>query len=184
MSTGVGDVVDGRRRDYVTQIAQYRQDFRRYLRELDWADEWRSAAFCSAEDGMAHDARVLARLHEDGLNRYGWPESAGGLGGNEIHRAIYYEELAYAMLPVPAQHWTLETLWPALLRFAPALAAQYLPGYLNGSEWWGQCSQSRIREATWRPCTPAPSPVATGTSPSTARRSGPVRARPQRGCWC
>jgi alkylation response protein AidB-like acyl-CoA dehydrogenase len=51
---------------------------------------------------------------------------------------VYYEELAYAMLPVPAQHWTLETLGPALIRFAPELAAEYLPGYLSGDEWWGQ----------------------------------------------
>jgi len=123
----------------MTQIAQYRQDFRRYLRELDWAAEWRNAAFYSAEDGVAHDARVLARLHEDGWNRYGWPESAGGVGGNEIHRAVYYEELSHAMSAVPAQHWTLETPGPALLKFAPGLAAQYLPGFLDGSEWCGQC---------------------------------------------
>jgi acyl-CoA dehydrogenase len=42
------------------------------------------------------------------------------------------------MLPIPAQHWTLETLGPALLTFAPGLAAIYLPGYLSGAEWWGQ----------------------------------------------
>lgn len=129
----------GRRHDeYVAQVAMYRQEFRRYLDELDVADQWRSAAFTSAEDGLAHDATVMARLYADGWNRYGWPESAGGLGGNEIHRAVYYEELGRAMLPIPAQHWTLETLGPALLRFAPHLGAQYLAGYLSGAEWWGQ----------------------------------------------
>lgn len=103
--------VTGRRHDeYVAQVAVYRQEFRRYLCELDTADQWRSAAFTSAEDGLAHDATVMARLYADGWNRYGWPESAGGLGGNEIHRAVYYEELGHAMLPIPAQHWTLETL--------------------------------------------------------------------------
>jgi acyl-CoA dehydrogenase len=139
MSAPVDDAVRGsRQRDYASQVALYRQDFRRYLRDLDWADEWRSAAVTTAEDGLAHDARVLARLHEAGWNRYGWPEAAGGLGGGEIHRAVYYEELGHAMLPVPAQHWTLETLGPALLKFAPDLAAAHLPGYLRGSEWWGQ----------------------------------------------
>jgi acyl-CoA dehydrogenase len=122
----------------VRRIATYREDFRRYLGQLDVADDWRSAAFSSAEDGLAHDATVMARLHADGWNRYGWPDSAGGLGGNEIHRAVFYEELAHAMLPIPAQHWTLETLGPALLKFSPALAAEYLPGYLSGTEWWGQ----------------------------------------------
>jgi alkylation response protein AidB-like acyl-CoA dehydrogenase len=85
-------------RDYVSHVALYRQDFRRYLRNLDWAQSWRSASF-STEDGLAHDARTLTRLHEAGWNRYGWPQSAGGLGGDEIHSALYYEELAYAMLP-------------------------------------------------------------------------------------
>ena len=139
MSAPVDSPINGSRRtDYAADVASYRQDFRRYLRDLEPVDEWRSAAFTSAEDGLAHDAQVMARLHADGWNRYGWPEAAGGLGGNEIHRAVYYEELGYAMLPIPAQHWTLETLGPALLRFAPGLAAAYLPGYLSGAEWWGQ----------------------------------------------
>ena len=139
MPTPVDDAVrSGRRPDYAAEITLYRNDFRRYLGSLGWADEWRSAAFTTAEDGLAHDARILSRLHSDGWNRYGWPESAGGLGGNELHRAVYYEELGYAMLPVPAQHWTLETLGPALLAFAPQLAATHLPSYLSGAEWWGQ----------------------------------------------
>jgi hypothetical protein len=108
------------------------------LRDLEWAEEWRSASFTTAEDALAHDAQILARLYETGWNRYGWPPNAGGLGGDEMHRAIYYEELAHAMLPIPAQHWTLETLGPALLKFAPKLAADYLPSYLSGAEWWGQ----------------------------------------------
>jgi acyl-CoA dehydrogenase len=139
LSAPVDSAVTGHRQDeYVSHTAVYRQDFRRYLGDLDVADEWRAAAFTSAEDGLAHDATVMARLYADGWNRYGWPEAAGGLGGNEIHRAVYYEELGHAMLPIPAQHWTLETLGPALLKFAPGLAAAHLPGYLSGAEWWGQ----------------------------------------------
>ncbi|MDT7670547.1 MAG: hypothetical protein QOC74_3330 [Pseudonocardiales bacterium] len=139
MSAPVDAATNARgQQEYLSHISTYRHEFRRYLRNLELAEEWRSAAFASAEDGLAHDARVMATLHADGWNRYGWPERAGGLGGNEIHRAVYYEELAYAMLPVPAQHWTLETLGPALIRFAPELAAEYLPGYLSGDEWWGQ----------------------------------------------
>jgi acyl-CoA dehydrogenase len=74
------------RADYVSDLATYRHDFRQHLRKLDVADEWRAAAFTSAEDGLAHDAIVMARLNADGWNRFGWPEAAGGLGGNEIHR--------------------------------------------------------------------------------------------------
>ena len=126
------------RAEYLNQVALYRQDFRQYLRTLDCADQWRSAASLTAEDGLAHDATVMARLHADGWNRYGWPESVGGYGGNEIHRAIYFEELGYAMLPIPAQAWTLEVMGPAVLKYAPALATEHLPAYLTGEEWWGQ----------------------------------------------
>ncbi len=78
-------------------------------------------------------------MYEAGWNRYGWPEQAGGFGGTEIHRAVYFEELAAAMLPVPEQHWTLEVLGPAVIKYAPELAERYLPNYLRGDEWWGQC---------------------------------------------
>jgi acyl-CoA dehydrogenase len=140
LSAPVDSAVVSRRHDeYVSQVAAYREDFRRWLCELDWADEWRSAAFDNAEDELAYHATILARLHEAGWNRYGWPATAGGFGGTEIHRAVYFEELAAAMLPVPEQHWTLEVLGPALFKYAPELAAQYLPNYLRGVEWWGQC---------------------------------------------
>jgi hypothetical protein len=130
--------VRARHRDYVFDVALYRHDFRRYLSELEAADEWRNAFFSTAEDALAHDAHVMAQLHEAGWNRFGWPERAGGLGGNEIHRAAYYDELGHAMLPIPAQQWTLEVLGPAMLKFAPRLAEKHLPAYLSGSEWWAQ----------------------------------------------
>jgi acyl-CoA dehydrogenase len=138
LSAAVHSAVAGRRREYVSDLALYRQDFRRYLSDLDAAEDWRNAFFSSAEDGLAHDARVMARLHEAGWNRFGWPEQAAGLGGNEIHRAVYYEELGHAMLPIPAQQWSLEVLGPTMLKFAPRLAEEYLPAYLRGSEWWAQ----------------------------------------------
>ncbi|OBK68582.1 acyl-CoA dehydrogenase [Mycobacterium colombiense] len=125
-------------KDYVGEVAEYRRDLRSYLQNLSWADEWRSASFQNAEDSVAFDAQILRRTHVAGWSRYGWPSVAGGLGGNEIHRGVYYEELGYAMLPVPAQHMTLEVIGPSILKFAPELAARYLPRYLAGLEWWGQ----------------------------------------------
>ena len=140
MSAPVDDAVNAsRRREYASQIATYREDFRRYLRDLDWADEWRNASFDNTEDELAYHAVVLSRMYEAGWNRYGWPEQAGGFGGTEIHRAVYFEELAAAMLPVPEQHWTLEVLGPAVIKYAPELAERYLPNYMRGDEWWGQC---------------------------------------------
>jgi acyl-CoA dehydrogenase len=134
----VVDVTDAQRSAYVSQRAAYRQGLRSYLADQAWVREARSAAFHSSEEAIAHDATILSRLHDAGWNRYGWPESGGGFGGTELHRATYYEELAAAMLPIPAQCWSLEVLGPALLKFAPALAAEYLPRYLSGAEWWAQ----------------------------------------------
>jgi acyl-CoA dehydrogenase len=140
LSAPVDNAVVGRRHDeYVSDVAAYRQDFRRWLSELDWADEWRSAHFDNAEDELGYHATILSRVYDAGWNRYGWPEAAGGFGGSELHRAVYFEELAGAMLSVPEQHWTLEVIGPAVHRYAPHLAAEYLPGYLRGAEWWGQC---------------------------------------------
>lgn len=140
MSAPVDSAVAGHRRDeYVGDIACFREDFRRWLHDLPWADEWRSSAFDSAEGELAYHATIMARLHEAGWNRYGWPEAVGGFGGTELHRAAYYDELAAALLPVPEQHWTLEVIGPATYRYAPELASRHLKDYLRGAEWWGQC---------------------------------------------
>jgi alkylation response protein AidB-like acyl-CoA dehydrogenase len=64
--------------------------------------------------------------------------AAGGTGGDERHRAVLYDELAAAGLPIPTPPLMLETLGPPVSRFAPELAARYLPAYLRGEEWWGQ----------------------------------------------
>jgi acyl-CoA dehydrogenase len=140
LSAPVDSAVAGSRHDeYVADVAAYRKAFRNWLQQLDWADEWRNAAFDNAEDELAYHATILSRIHDAGWNRYGWPERVGGFGGTEIHRAIYFEELAAAMLPVPEQHWTLEVIGPATHHYAPHLSEQFLPNYLRGGEWWGQC---------------------------------------------
>jgi alkylation response protein AidB-like acyl-CoA dehydrogenase len=114
----------------------YRHWFRRYLRDLDEADRWRSARFSSAESVFEHDAERMRRLYADGWSRFGWPEWAGGLGGTEEHRMAYFDELAHARVPQPLQHQSLEQFLPPLIEQAPDLAAAYLPRYLQGSEWW------------------------------------------------
>ena len=139
MSAPTDSVATNRRDDCVSDVATYREALRRWLRDLDWADEWRNAHFDTAEGELAYHATVLSRVYSAGWNRYGWPEAVGGWGGSEIHRAVYFEELAMAMLPVPEQHWTLEVIGPATHHYAPQLATEYLPRYLNGAEWWGQC---------------------------------------------
>jgi hypothetical protein len=68
---------------------------------------------------MAEHAELVRLLHDAGWNRYGWPESAGGLGGDERHRAVLYELLSRARAAHPRAQLPLETLGPPALRFAP-----------------------------------------------------------------
>lgn len=105
----------------------------------DIYDPWRRAHYATTEERIAHDAELIAVLNAGDWNRYGWPESVGGLGGDIRHRAAYYDELARADLPVPEPTLMQETLSPALLRFAPHLAETYMPAALAGTQWWGQC---------------------------------------------
>ena len=68
MSAPVDSAAAGHRQDeYVSDTAVFRQDFRRYLDNLDVALDWRAAAFTSAEAGLAHDATVMARLYADSI---------------------------------------------------------------------------------------------------------------------
>jgi acyl-CoA dehydrogenase len=123
---------------WAADAAGYRTALREFLRSEPRLDAWRSDPARTAEDILASHARLLGFLSERGWNRYGWPTEVNGLGGNEIHRATFYDELSMAGLPIPEQCMTLETLGPAMLGFAPELAARYVPAYLAGAEWWGQ----------------------------------------------
>ncbi|MCV7370745.1 acyl-CoA dehydrogenase family protein [Mycolicibacterium duvalii] len=119
-------------------VTAYRRELRQFLRTEPELDTWRADPAESTEEILQSHARLLALLYSGGWNRYGWPPAMGGLGGSELHRAAFYEELSMADLPIPEQCMTLDTVGPAVVGFAPELAAQLLPGYLRGDEWWGQ----------------------------------------------
>jgi alkylation response protein AidB-like acyl-CoA dehydrogenase len=71
--------------------------------------------------------------------RYGWPESAGGLGGPEILRAIVGEEVVGRGIDHPGPYSMLEVLTPTLIDYArPELAAELVPKLLSGQESWCQ----------------------------------------------
>jgi alkylation response protein AidB-like acyl-CoA dehydrogenase len=116
----------------------YRAALRAYLGSEASLDRWRNRHHRTTEERITEHAVLMSGLHRGRWNRYGWPADAGGLGGDERHRAILYDELSAAGLPVPEPHLMLETLGPPLVRFAPELAAELLPRYLRGEEWWGQ----------------------------------------------
>ncbi|MDJ0097090.1 acyl-CoA dehydrogenase family protein [Gordonia alkanivorans] len=83
--------------------------------------------------------RLQRMLYDAGWIRLGWLESAGGLGGRPILRAIISEELAAAGYPPPFSFATQEVLGPAVAEFASTeLAATVLPRLLRGEETWCQ----------------------------------------------
>jgi len=125
-------------RTYATDLNAYRTALRTYLAREPSLSRWRNAFYPDTETRIAEHAVLMAGLHHGRWNRYGWPEEAGGLGGDPRHRAVLYDELSAAGLPVPEPHLLLETLGPAVLKFAPELAAEHLPAFLRGEEWWGQ----------------------------------------------
>ncbi|MBV7707022.1 acyl-CoA dehydrogenase family protein [Nocardia nova] len=126
------------RDDWARDPSAYRRALRQFIATEPGLDRWRGGDYPTTEDRMRDNAALSKLLSEGGWNRYGWPVSAGGLGGDERHRAVMYDELSAAGLAVPEQNKLLETLGPAVLRFAPDLAVQFMPSYLAGEEWWGQ----------------------------------------------
>ncbi len=100
--------------------------------------DFRGPGFAAIEDEVNHDRRLLQMLHDAGLSRRGWPEPAGGLGGDETDRARLYDALSWADLRLPEAFVLLETLGPALVEYAPELAARHLPAFLRGEELWAQ----------------------------------------------
>lgn len=123
--------------DFVTDLDRYRVAVREHLATPEY-QRWRSLAHDTVEQRTAETAALVATLHRNGWNRYGWPEFVGGFGGDQRHRAVLYDELAAADLPIPDQQLLLEVLGSAIVHFAPELAAELLPPALAGVEWWGQ----------------------------------------------
>ena len=93
----------------------------------------------SLDGHHAQHARVLSALYDAGWMRWGWPESAGGLGGPMILRAIVGEEIVGRGLDEPGPYSMLEVLTPTMIDYArPELAAEMVPLLLSGKESWCQ----------------------------------------------
>jgi alkylation response protein AidB-like acyl-CoA dehydrogenase len=115
-------------------------DYRGALRA--WLGAHRDELVFPAPESFAErmeQHRTLTQVMWDqGWKRVGWPESLGGLGGGPRHRATYYDELCRAELDLPNSDYSNEVIGPAMLDYAPELAARFLPGYLSGRELWAQ----------------------------------------------
>ncbi|WP_395310685.1 acyl-CoA dehydrogenase family protein [Mycobacterium sp. AMU20-3851] len=93
----------------------------------------------SLEAHMTQFRRVQRALYDADFGRYGWPESAGGLGGPAILRAIVGEEIVGRRLAEPGPWSMLEVLAPTMIDYATTeLAAEMVPKLLSGEEQWCQ----------------------------------------------
>jgi alkylation response protein AidB-like acyl-CoA dehydrogenase len=90
------------------------------------------------ETGAGHLGGLQRLLFDEGWSRLGWPEPAGGLGGDPRFRAAMFETLWEHDIVIPEPYTTLEILVPVLLVHAPHLAATFLPAVLRGDDVWAQ----------------------------------------------
>jgi len=120
-------------------VAAHRRKLRTWIAATqDELSAHRSDHHRTAEEALAAGSRFMRFLYDSGWGRWGWPEDAGGRGGPPVLRSVLYDELEYAGYPVPLQYELLETMAPAVLHFAPDLAARILPGALTGEKVWAQ----------------------------------------------
>jgi alkylation response protein AidB-like acyl-CoA dehydrogenase len=122
---------------YVTDLQAYRAAVREFVTS-GVLDKWRGTYVDDVAEEMRFTAGLMRALYDAGYGRYGLPAEAGGLGGDVRHWAVLFDELARADLPPTGQHSLLTTLAYPVARFAPHLAAAYLPEFLRGDAWWGQ----------------------------------------------
>ena len=77
-------------------------------------------------------------LHARGWAAPGWPREVGGTGWDMRQRYIFEEEMANADCP-PQYHHGIGHIGPVLLHFGtPEQKRRFLPGILDGSDWWCQ----------------------------------------------
>jgi alkylation response protein AidB-like acyl-CoA dehydrogenase len=118
-----------------TNPAEFRTQLKTWLDENDLT----APGDHSLQGHMQQFARVQRALYDAGWMRYGWPESAGGLGGPAILRAIVGEEVVGRRLAEPGPYSMLEVLAPTMIDYAsPELAAEMVPKLLSGEEQWCQ----------------------------------------------
>jgi alkylation response protein AidB-like acyl-CoA dehydrogenase len=126
----------------MTVLAQYSTTAEFRSRLTAWLDENDLTPPPGDHSLDAHQTqhlRVMSALYDAGWMRWGWPESAGGLGGPMILRAIVGEEVVGRRLDEPGPYSMLEVLTPTMIDYASGeLAAEMVPLLLSGRETWCQ----------------------------------------------
>jgi alkylation response protein AidB-like acyl-CoA dehydrogenase len=119
-----------------TDVDEYRIALRAWL--VDHGDDLGASQAIDRRQHIAHGLTLTNTLWSAGWKRVGWPAELGGLGGGPRHRATYYDELCRAGIEIPDTDLSIEVIGPAMLHFAPEVAAAYLPRLLAGEEAWAQ----------------------------------------------
>ncbi|MCW2622123.1 MAG: acyl-CoA dehydrogenase [Frankiales bacterium] len=122
---------------YASDLDAFRLAVRAQLADPAF-DRWRDLYIPDVAAEMAATGEMIHELHARGIGRYGFGPEVGGLGGDVRHCAVLYDELAAARLPLTGQYGLLTTLGATTAKFAPEIAAKYLPAFLSGEAWWGQ----------------------------------------------
>jgi alkylation response protein AidB-like acyl-CoA dehydrogenase len=123
----------------VSSAADHQKAFRGWIAEhTAELSPYRGLEPPDIEAAFDRNGGLLRMLHDAGWSRWGWPQDAGGHGGDACLRGALYEELCAAGLPIPEAMLSLETIGPALQTFAPALLAEFLQAKLAGDEVWCQ----------------------------------------------
>ncbi len=113
--------------------------FRQWLADHDDEFAHLRVLHADADERVRVLKELQARLYDAGWARLGWAPEISGRGGNILHRAAIYEELANAGYPPRFVFEHLEVLLPSLARFGdPDLMAELLPRLLSGEETWSQ----------------------------------------------
>ncbi|HWA67714.1 MAG TPA: acyl-CoA dehydrogenase family protein [Mycobacteriales bacterium] len=126
--------VEGR---YAGDLSEYRVALRTFLGSSD-LDAWRGCYIEDVAEEMKFVSGMVQVIYDADFGRYGFPVAVGGLGGDVRHWAVMYDELVAAGLPLTGQHSLITTLAQPIARYAPKIAARYLPAFARGDEWWGQ----------------------------------------------
>ncbi|MDT5312340.1 MAG: hypothetical protein QOE74_1360 [Mycobacterium sp.] len=126
----------------MTVLAQYSTTAEFRSRLTAWLDENDLTPPPGDHSLDAHQTqhlRVMSALYDAGWMSWGWPASAGGLGGPMILRAIVGEEVVGRRLDEPGPYSMLEVLTPTMIDYASReLAAEMVPRLLSGRETWCQ----------------------------------------------
>lgn len=96
--------------------------------------------FVDQDARFAHRRGWQRALAAGGWAGPGWPVEYGGRGAGALEKFMYYEELALAGVPEPANTPGILLLGPTLMSIGtPELRARFLPRILAGDEMWAQC---------------------------------------------